>query len=276
MEIIRGRLEQAAATDSKGKLLSWEDHILIAKDSRVSVRKIEHIALQNGIMPAKYQRNRNTITIEEQLKLFQSKVAVVGCGGLGGYVIEELTRLGVGTLTLIDPDIFEEHNLNRQVLSSVKDLKSYKAKVAAKRVKQINPAVKVRPIVDYYSLVNGKENFEDVDLVIDALDNISTRLDLAQTCKDISVPLIHGAIAGWFGQVTTQYPEEHTIEKWYGRVKEKKGIEGVLGNPSFTPAVVASIQVAEACKVLLDKGETLRNKVMSINLLDMEFELFTI
>src|SRR4051812_4598867 len=79
----------------------------------IDARTIERTALESGLLPARYARNRQTISLADQLKLFRSRAAVIGCGGLGGYVIEELARIGVGELVLVDPDVFEEHNLNR-------------------------------------------------------------------------------------------------------------------------------------------------------------------
>jgi molybdopterin/thiamine biosynthesis adenylyltransferase len=86
----------------------------------------------------------------------------------------------------------------------------------------------------------------------------------------MNVPMIHGSIAGWYGQVTTQFPGDKTLQKFYGRYPLEKGIEEELGNPSFSPALVASIEAAEAVKVLLGEGTTLRGRLLSINLFDME------
>ena len=85
--------------------------------------KVEEMALAQGIIPVRYQRNLNAISIEEQYCcLAKSRVAVVGCGGLGGYVIEELARLGVGFITAWDYDCFEEHNINRQLNAQLNNL----------------------------------------------------------------------------------------------------------------------------------------------------------
>ena len=111
-----------------------------------------------------------------------------------------------------------------------------------------------------------------VDLVIDAVDNIQVRLDLATVCSQIDIPLVHGAIGGWYGQVATVYPGDDTLQKLYSNWSGGAGIESELGNPSFTPAVIASLQVAEACKLMLGEGRPLRNSILSINLLDMQFE----
>lgn len=257
---------------SKEGLLPWSALVEAKERFGLPFAKVEEAALVNGILPARYQRNRQTISVSQQLTLFQSKVAVIGCGGLGGYVIEELSRLGVGTIIAIDPDVFEEHNLNRQILSTPATLGWAKVEAAAARVAEINPAVTVVQVQAAYTPENGNELLLDARVVVDALDSIPIRLALAETCRTLGVPLVHGAIGGWYGQVTTQYPGDDTIQKLYSRWVEGKGVEQQLGNPSFTPALVASIETAEVCKILLSAGKTLRNRKISINLLDMEFE----
>ena len=109
-------------------------------------------------------------------------------------------------------------------------------------------------------------------MVVDALDSIPTRLALANTCTEMDLPLVHGAIGGWYGQVVTQFPGDDTIQRLYAHWTQGKGVEQQLGNPSFTPALVASIQVAEVCKIVLGRGEKLRHRKLAVNLLDMEFE----
>jgi len=251
-------------------LFSWSTHCSAAERFSISLADVEGAALENGLLPARYQRNRNMISREEQAILFHSSVAVLGCGGLGGYVIEELARLGVGRITAIDPDIFEEHNLNRQLLSTPATLGTPKVEAAVSRVAQVNPAVTVTPVKAAYSLDNGMVLLKGHDLVIDALDSIACRLELARSCTDLNIPLVHGSIAGWYGQVATQMPGDSTIQSIYRNWDSGKGIEQELGNPSFTPAVVASLQSAEACKILLGRGELLRNRHLSIDLLNME------
>lgn len=268
MEQLHAFLRDHATDD----LLPWPAQTAAAERFGTPLSLIEEAALGLGLLPARYQRNRQAITVDQQLTLFQSRVAVIGCGGLGGYVIEELARLGVGTIIAIDPDVFEEHNLNRQLLSSPANLGQAKVAAAAARVAEINPAVTLVPIQAAYAPDNGGELLRDARLVVDALDSIPTRLALAQTCAELEIPLVHGAIGGWYGQVTTQFPGDDTIQRLYSRWVEGKGVEQHLGNPSFTPALVASVEVAEACKILLGLGKTLRHRKLFINLLDMEFE----
>jgi len=253
-------------------LLPWSAQCAAAGRFGLSHAQLEGLALDNGLFPARYQRNRNMISLDEQRRLFQSRVAVIGCGGLGGYVIEELARLGVGHIVAIDPDIFEEHNLNRQILSTPATLGKAKVDAALHRVTEINPAVTVTPIRDAFCLANGFEFLAGVQVAVDALDSISYRLELAEVCTTAGIPMVHGAIGGWYGHVATQLPGDTTVQSIYRHWVAGKGIEQQLGNPSFTPAVVASLEVAEVCKVLLGKGELLRNRKLSIDLLEMEVQ----
>ncbi|MBJ6749367.1 HesA/MoeB/ThiF family protein [Geomonas anaerohicana] len=253
-------------------LLPWSAQDATAQRFHLSHAAVELIALQNGLFPARYQRNRNMIQVDEQLRLFQSRVAVIGCGGLGGYVLEELARLGVGQIIAVDPDIFEEHNLNRQILSSPALLGQPKAAVAAERLAQVNPAVTVTAIQDYFCLANGFELLAGAHVAVDALDSIPYRLQLAEYCNLAGIPMVHGAIGGWYGHVASQFPGETTVQQIYRHWVQGKGIEQQLGNPSFTPAVVASLEVAEVCKILLGKGEPLRNRKLAIDLLEMEMQ----
>ena len=251
-------------------LLPWAAQSAAAERFGWSFADIEEAALAHGILPARYQRNRSMLSVADQLRLFRSQVAVIGCGGLGGYVIEELARLGVGRIVAIDPDLFEEHNLNRQLLSSLHTVGKAKVAAALARVNEINPAVRVKPIRDAFCTANGRELLQGATLAVDALDSISCRLELAESCTAMDIPMVHGAIAGWYGQVATQLPGDSTVRDIYRNWVAGKGIEQQMGNPSFTPAVVASLQVAEVCKIILGRGGLLRNRKLSIDLLDME------
>ena len=265
-------LQEFLLEHAEGDLLAWSSQVAAAERFVAPLARIEDAILALGLLPARYQRNRQAISVDQQLTLFRSRVAVIGCGGLGGYVIEELARLGVGTIIAIDPDVFEEHNLNRQLLSSPATLGRAKVKAAAARVAEINPAVTLVPIQVAYAPENGKELLQGAQVIVDALDSIQTRLALAQTCTELGIPMVHGAIGGWYGQVATQFPGDDTVQKLYRRWVEGKGVEQKLGNPSFTPALVASIEVAEVCKILLAVGEPLHHRKLSVNLLEVVFE----
>ncbi|MFA5635207.1 MAG: HesA/MoeB/ThiF family protein [Anaerovoracaceae bacterium] len=224
-------------------------------------------------MSRRYERNMKTLSPEENAKLRQFRVFVAGCGGLGGYVIEELGRLGIGYITAVDGDVFEESNLNRQLLCTMDSLGRGKADSARERMLEVNPDVTVTSIYTMINEDNCPELIRGHDLVIDALDNTGARIILEKGCEREGIPMVHGAIAGWYGQVSAVLPGDRTIQKLYPSDGEK-GIETELGNPAFTPGVVASIEVAEGLKILLGRGNVLQNKLLTINLLDHEYECF--
>lgn len=226
-------------------------------------------------MSKRYQRNQNTLSAEENEKLKSFRVAVVGCGGLGGYVIEELGRLGIGSITAIDGDVFDETNLNRQILSNVQNLGCSKAMEAAKRMSAVNPEIEVNPIYAMLERENAIALLSGHDIVVDALDNPEARAILEQTCEKLGTPFVHGAIAGWFGQVAVIFPGDRLMEQLFP-AGSGKGAEVELGNPSFTPAVIASIETAEVIKVLLGKETALKGKLLTIDLLNHEYEVFTL
>ncbi|CBH21013.1 Molybdopterin biosynthesis protein MoeB [Acetoanaerobium sticklandii] len=220
----------------------------------------------------RYSRNKNLMSDEEIILLSQKKVCVLGLGGLGGYIVEMLSRIGVGSLTLVDGDVFDETNLNRQLFSSMNNLGSSKALEAEKRVKGINPLTKVIPVYEFVDSSNAMKIIANHDVIVDALDSIDLRKYIAKVCTELNLPLVHGAIAGWYGQVATIYPNDTTLDILYPK-DIKKGIEKELGNPSFTPALVASIQVSEVIKLLLNRGDLLRNSFMIIDLYTNDIEV---
>lgn len=224
------------------------------------------------MMLDRYRRNVSAITEEENSRLKTFKVCVIGCGGLGGYVIEMLGRIGVGTITAVDYDNFDETNLNRQILSDTTNLGQNKALAALERMKKVNPEITLNNVALRFDSTSGEGIIRGSDVVVDALDNPQGKRLAGILCAKLNIPLVHGAIAGWYGQVTTVYPGDNIMEVM---CKEGTacGIEKELGNPPFTPAFLASIQTAEVIKVLLNKGDTLRNKILYADLLSMDFEI---
>ena len=218
---------------------------------------------------ARYTRNIQALTAEEVQTLHRQRVCVIGCGGLGGYVVEILTRIGVGYITVADGDVFEESNLNRQLFSSEEVLGQSKAKVAVKRMKAVNSETVVRGLEVRLDAENGEEIVKGHDVVIDALDNAPTRLILADLCKALNLPLVHGGISGWYGQVCTILPGDDTMQNLYGCAPKKR--EALLGNLPFSASLVASLQCAECIKLLTGRGRLIRNELLQIDLLRGEF-----
>ena len=131
---------------SNNGFLSLKDHFKAMEIFTCNFREVEQMALENNLTPLRYKRNQKTISQSEQHTLFKSTVLVLGCGGLGGFVAEMLCRIGVGNLILMDGDVFDEHNLNRQNFSTIKTLGLHKAEVLRNGLEAINPALHVKNI----------------------------------------------------------------------------------------------------------------------------------
>lgn len=222
----------------------------------------------------RYIKNMKALSEEDMKILFRSKVCVVGCGGLGGYIIEMLGRIGVGYITAIDGDCFDETNLNRQLISHTENIGKSKAEEAMKRMKLVNPHVIINPINKMIDEKNATTLLKGHHVIVDALDNIRSRKVLNTFSSRLSIPMVHGAIAGFYGQVTTIYPGDNTFDYIYPDNEDlNKGIEVELGNPSFIPPLVAAIEVSEVIKILTNKGELLRSKILLIDLLNNNFDI---
>lgn len=216
---------------------------------------------------SRYERNFPAISEFEQEKIKISRVFVAGCGGLGGYILEFLVRIGVGYITACDGDVFAESNLNRQLLSTMPLLGVSKAKAAVMRAKEINPEVTVTAKECFITEENISELIREHDIVIDALDNGKTRYILAKEAKKQGIPMVSGAISGWFGRVFVLMPVDEIPDYLW------LGTEGAMrGNLGFTAACTASIQAAEAIKLLIGRGEILHGRMLELDLKTTEFE----
>ena len=218
-------------------------------------------------MEERYIRNLGALTEQECAVLRTKTVLVAGCGGLGGYLIEMLLRLGVGTIRAADGDCFEASNLNRQLLSSPLSLGQSKADAAARRAALVNPDVRFVPISQFVMTENAAELIQGCDAVLDALDNIQARRLLAHACAEAGVPLIHGAICAWSAQAAVVMPGDDLIDRIYP--------EGVSlsskASLSFTPPFCAALQTA-LCTRLLTRRPLETGRLYMVDLLDMEWE----
>lgn len=218
-------------------------------------------------MNPRYERNIPALSEAECEILHRKRVLVVGCGGLGGHLIDMLARLGVGFLRVVDGDVFEPSNLNRQLLSEVPLLGVSKAKAAAAKVNRVNPETEVEAVADFLTEKNARQLVLSCDAVVDGLDNIDSRRILAKECEKAKIPFIYGAVSGWVAQAAISMPGDHLVETLYpeGVVLKNKSVL------SFTPALCASIQVALCVKLLTGRPvET--GKLYYFDLLNQEFE----
>lgn len=218
-------------------------------------------------MENRYLRNIPALSEQECLLLQNKRVAVVGCGGIGGYLIELLSRLGVGYIKAIDPDVFDESNLNRQLLLEQSLIGYPKAKAAQERVQRINPHIKVEPIIAALDANNASTLIADCDLALDGLDSIPARRILAAACTETHIPYVYGAISGWVAQAAVSMPGDNFLDALYPpdvTIRDKSVL-------SFTPAFCASMQVALGVKLLT--GRPIKSGVLYYyDLLNQEFE----
>jgi len=275
--------------DSKGPMLTEEEKALlervfaaegikelttrqtekIASQTKIAQALVEQFALSKGIKPLRYQRNIGVFGRAGQSSLLGKTVVIVGLGGLGGHVLEQTARAGVGHIIGIDPDVFEETNLNRQLLCSHATLGCKKVSQAETHLKKINPAVEFTGHPLQLDRI-APDLWQGADLVFDCLDNIEDRLALAGRCSKADVPLVHGAVAGWYGQVGVIWPGAGTLEKIYSR--QQRGIEQRLGTPPFTAAVVASLMVAKGIRLLLGRCDRKENRLLFFDLLEDDWQ----
>lgn len=230
----------------------------------------------------RYARNRNTLSREDQERLAGARVVILGLGGLGGGVCEMLARVGVGHLTLVDGDRFEESNLNRQLLSREDNLNRSKAGEAAERLKAVNSLVRVRVIRAFAREESIADMIRDAHVVMDCLDTIDGRFLVGAVAGELGIPVVSGAIAGVTGQVMVIYPGDKGFEAIYGPRPEMgtsekgKGVEQETGNLAHTAMFVASLQVSECLKVLVDRGQVLRNRLLIADLWENSVDIVTL
>ena len=250
----------------------------LAQRTGAGVREIEVAALENGFVPERYARNMRTYSPADQATLLKSHVGVVGLGGLGGTVTEILARMGVGRLTLIDGDRFEDSNLNRQLLSSPANLGLAKTEAAAQRISQINPSVDVTVHACFLTAENATDLLAGCRVVVDCLDNLRTRFEVEDACRRLGCPMVSAAVAGASGHVTAIFPEDRGLRLIYGEPQELplKGAETVLGTVPYAVAFLASLECAEVAKILLGRGALLRDKLLVADLAEGIIEVMNL
>lgn len=219
------------------------------------------------MLDARYLRNLPALSEQACQLLRRKKAAVIGCGGLGGHLVELLCRVGIGSIRVVDGDVFAESNLNRQLLSLPSLLGCRKAEAAADRIRQINPQVQAEAVCVFLDKSNAADLIADCDVVLDALDNIPARKILEQACSDAGIPYVYGAISGWVAQAAVSLPGDQLTQRLYPTDAAIRD-NGVL---SFTPAMCAAMQVSLGIKLLA--GIPVEHGVLyHCDLLDPELE----
>ncbi len=203
-----------------------------------------------------------------QERLARACVGVVGVGGLGCPVALYLAAAGVGRLVLIDADVVEETNLNRQILHWTGDIGKPKVQSATEKLRQFNPHITVVPIHGHLTEATAEEWLREAEVLVDALDNFPTRLILNRYALRERKPLVHGAIYGWEGRATTILPYETACLECLFEEGPPPGVFPVVGT---TPGTIALIQATEVLKLLLRVGQPLLNRYLIYDGLSLQF-----
>jgi len=236
------------------------------------------------LRPEQFERYRRHLTLPEvglegQQRLLRSSVLLIGAGGLGSPLALYLAAAGVGRLVIVDDDVVDVSNLQRQVLFTTADVGRPKVEVARERVRALNPDVEVHPVAERLTSANALELFADVDVVVDGTDNFPTRYLSNDACVLTGRPNVYGSIFRFEGQASVfdagrgpcyrcLYPEPPPP----GAVPScaEGGVLGIL------PGTVAMVQATETVKLLTGIGEPLVGRLLHVDALSMEFSTFRV
>lgn len=213
------------------------------------------------------------IGVKGQQRLSETKIAVVGAGGLGTVSSLYLALAGIGYLRLIDQDTIETQNLHRQILYTVEDLQYPKVEIAMKRLCQLNPLLKADAVSENINAANVEKLLAGVDCVVDGLDNMLTRYLINRACVRLKIPYVFGAAIGMEGNLSVfSPPETPCLECVMPNLSDNElqtcNTRGVIG---ATPGIIGAMQAMEAIKVISGAGLPLKNKLMVCDFNDMSF-----
>ncbi|WP_238492560.1 HesA/MoeB/ThiF family protein [Desulfotruncus alcoholivorax] len=223
----------------------------------------------------RYRRNMllDGVGVDGQKKLLQSSVLVAGSGGLGSPVAYYLAAAGIGHIGLLDGDTVDLSNLQRQILHFTPDLGRPKVVSAREKISALNPDIKISVIGQRMDEKNYKEIISQFDLVVDGTDNFEARFLINRACVEQRKPYIFGGVLGYSGQVMTIIPgQSPCLSCIFRHVPSGEAPscdrEGVLG---AIPGLIGTLEVAEAIKVILNIGEPLIGRLLTCDVLTMQF-----
>ncbi len=223
----------------------------------------------NNEFKERYNRHIILPEIKEdgQVKLHNSKVLVVGAGGLGSPVLTYLCAAGVGKIGIVDDDIVSLSNLQRQVLYTTNDLGKFKIEIAKNRLQAINPLIEIKTYVTRISTDNYKSIIDDYQIIVDCTDNYESRYIIDIISKTLSIPMVYGSISKFTGQVSVfNYKNGKSYKQLFTEQPEidenEKSRLGVLG---VLPGIIGSIQANEVIKILLNMDGVLSEKLFLLD-----------
>ena len=241
--------------------------------------------MKNSLSKSEIERFSRQIVLKNigakgQKKIMSSKVLIVGVGGLGCPAAENLVRAGIGTIGLIDNDTVSLSNIHRQSLFNSKDINKKKVYVAANKLKEINPLTKIKTYQSNIKKSNIEKIINNYELIIDGSDNFKTKFLINDYCIKLKKKLVTGAISKFDGHIFTfDFKKKKTasLKNFYQEKEISDDVlncefEGVLGT---TASIVGATQANEALKMLMDIGQNLKNQILIIDLLNLNFRKVT-
>jgi adenylyltransferase/sulfurtransferase len=218
------------------------------------------------------------IGYDGQLKLKNSKVCIVGVGGLGSPTALKLAGMGIGYLRIVDRDVISRSDLHRQYLYSANTIGQPKVEVAYQNLRRLNPNIKIDPVPESLNSGNAEELISGMDIVVDGLDRPEPRYIVNRTCNKLNVPYIFGAAIEAFGNVSTIVPGKTSCLECFmeGIKDEDLPVCGVVGVHPSVLGIVSSVQVSETVCVLTGRKANLFNKLLYVDLRSFEFNIFKI
>ncbi|MEM1675248.1 MAG: HesA/MoeB/ThiF family protein [Desulfurococcaceae archaeon] len=222
----------------------------------------------------RYDRQIPVIGYENQVRLKNTSVLVVGLGGLGSIITTYLVASGIGRIVVVDHDTVSLSDLNRQILYDTSVLGKPKALVAREKLSKLNPNVVVETYVEEFTYGFGERIIRDVDIIVDALDNWETRFVVDKLAFKYNKPLVHGGVEGFYGQVTTLIPGKTPCLRCIFQIV--KPVKKRVNVVATTPGIIGVIEANEVLKLAIGLGELLVNKILIYNGLKNEFTIIEI
>jgi len=234
----------------------------VANNSGITPFETELKFLRNGVVPLKYLKTVQAIGLEKMIQLRLSKVAVLGCGGVGGFLCETLTRMGIGSILAIDGDIYDETNLNRQLYSYEDNIGKPKSKVTWEMLCRINSISKISYFDQKLSVDNFLECIGDSSVVVDAIDRLDDRLSFSHICGNHGIPYFFGNIGSSDFRVGIQSQQSNLVERIFKNTNITDPAEGC---PVITAGLCGIALAGEVIKYLLGIEGVLLDKIMQVN-----------
>lgn len=213
------------------------------------------------------------IGVDGQAKLRQSKVLVVGAGGLGSPVVLYLAAAGVGTIGVIDSDVVDRTNLQRQIIHTTDDINRSKVLSASEKLKRLNPNVEVLTYKMLFDVENATSLVTMYDFIIDATDNPGSKFLINDICTKLGKPYSYGGISRFGGQSMTCLPGTACLRCLFDTLPDESTPVGPIG---AVAGIIGSIQAAEAIKYITGAGTLITNSLLTVDCLTMEFNRFNV